>query len=202
VLPILSPPPVPNEEAAAPVRSRARTARQIPRSEHARIRTWVNYGMTNTPGRRGLRGRSRRGQGHSPAGVTRVLGQGRPECCPTHGCSCCVPHERIGDVVSTEQMPASWVGDPEPRADPPAPRADRPASRPARQSVTSSSLRRSGMRRCQSPGARRCIIALGKVSESRRFYTVERRQPLVPRSLRPHAFGCQMIPSFSALLRS
>jgi hypothetical protein len=46
VLAILSPPPVRNEEAAAPVDPEPRTTRQIPRSEHARIRTWVDYGLT------------------------------------------------------------------------------------------------------------------------------------------------------------
>jgi hypothetical protein len=46
VLSILSPPPVRNEEVAAPVNPEPRTARQIPRSHHARIRTWVEYGLT------------------------------------------------------------------------------------------------------------------------------------------------------------
>jgi hypothetical protein len=46
VLPILSPAPVRNEEVAAPVDPEPRTTRQIPRSEHARIRTWMNYGLT------------------------------------------------------------------------------------------------------------------------------------------------------------
>jgi hypothetical protein len=46
VLPILPPAPVRNEEAAPPVDPEPRTTRQIPRSEHARIRTWVNYGLT------------------------------------------------------------------------------------------------------------------------------------------------------------
>jgi hypothetical protein len=46
VLSILSPAPVRNEELAAPVDPEPRTTRQIPRSEHARIRTWVKYGMT------------------------------------------------------------------------------------------------------------------------------------------------------------
>jgi hypothetical protein len=46
VLPILSPAPVRNEEAAAPVNPEPRTTREIPRSHHARIRTWVNYGLT------------------------------------------------------------------------------------------------------------------------------------------------------------
>ena len=46
VLSILSPAPVRNEEVAAPVDHEPRTTRQIPRSHHARIRTWVNYGMT------------------------------------------------------------------------------------------------------------------------------------------------------------
>jgi hypothetical protein len=46
VLPILSPAPVRNEEVAAPVNPEPRTTRQIPRSEHARIRTWVEYGLT------------------------------------------------------------------------------------------------------------------------------------------------------------
>lgn len=46
VLAILSPAPVRNKEVAAPVNPEPRTTRQIPRSHHARIRTWVNYGMT------------------------------------------------------------------------------------------------------------------------------------------------------------
>ena len=46
VLSIQSPPPVRNEEVAAPVDPAPRTTRQIPRSEHARIRTWVHYGLT------------------------------------------------------------------------------------------------------------------------------------------------------------
>ena len=46
VLPILSPAPVRNEEVAAPVDPEPRTTRQIPRSHHARIRTWVEYGLT------------------------------------------------------------------------------------------------------------------------------------------------------------
>jgi hypothetical protein len=46
VLPILSPAPVRDEEVAAPVDPEPRTTRQIPRSEHARIRTWVEYGLT------------------------------------------------------------------------------------------------------------------------------------------------------------
>jgi hypothetical protein len=46
VLAILSPAPVRNEQAAAPVDPEPRTTRQIPRSHHARIRTWVEYGMT------------------------------------------------------------------------------------------------------------------------------------------------------------
>ena len=46
VLAILSPAPVRNEEVVAPVNSEPRTTRQIPRSQHARIRTWVEYGMT------------------------------------------------------------------------------------------------------------------------------------------------------------
>jgi hypothetical protein len=46
VLAILSPARVRNEEAAAPVNPEPRTTRQIPRSEHARIRTWVQYGLT------------------------------------------------------------------------------------------------------------------------------------------------------------
>ena len=45
VLAILSPAPVRNEEVAAPVDPEPRTTRQIPRSHHARIRTWVKYGM-------------------------------------------------------------------------------------------------------------------------------------------------------------
>jgi hypothetical protein len=46
VLAILSPAPVRNEEVAAPVDPEPRTTRQIPRSHHARIRTWVKYGLT------------------------------------------------------------------------------------------------------------------------------------------------------------
>jgi hypothetical protein len=46
VLSILSPAPVRNEEAAAPVNPEPRTMRQIPRSQHARIRTWVEHGLT------------------------------------------------------------------------------------------------------------------------------------------------------------
>jgi hypothetical protein len=46
VLAILSPAPIRNEEVAAPINPEPRTARQIPRSHHARIRTWVVYGMT------------------------------------------------------------------------------------------------------------------------------------------------------------
>jgi hypothetical protein len=46
VLSTLSPAPVRNEEAAAPVDPEPRTTRQIPRSHHARIRTWVEYGLT------------------------------------------------------------------------------------------------------------------------------------------------------------
>jgi hypothetical protein len=46
VLPILSPAPVRDKEVAAPVNPEPRTTREIPRSHHARIRTWVNYGMT------------------------------------------------------------------------------------------------------------------------------------------------------------
>jgi len=46
VLSILPPTPVRNEEVAAPVDPEPRTTRQIPRSHHARIRTWVKYGLT------------------------------------------------------------------------------------------------------------------------------------------------------------
>jgi hypothetical protein len=46
VLAILSPAPVRSEEVAAPVDPEPRTTRQIPRSHHARIRTWVDYGLT------------------------------------------------------------------------------------------------------------------------------------------------------------
>jgi hypothetical protein len=46
VLSILSPPPVRNEEVAAPVNPEPRTTRHVPRSHHARIRTLVKYGMT------------------------------------------------------------------------------------------------------------------------------------------------------------
>jgi hypothetical protein len=46
VLSILSPAPIRNEEVPAPVNPEPRTTRQIPRSHHARIRTWVEYGLT------------------------------------------------------------------------------------------------------------------------------------------------------------
>ncbi len=46
MLPILSPAPVRNEEVAPPVNLEPRTTRDIPRSHHARIRTWVQYGLT------------------------------------------------------------------------------------------------------------------------------------------------------------
>jgi hypothetical protein len=46
VLAILLPAPVRDKEVPAPVNPEPRTKRQIPRSHHARIRTWVNYGMT------------------------------------------------------------------------------------------------------------------------------------------------------------
>ena len=46
MLQISSPAPVRNEEVAAPVNPEPRTTRQIPRSHHARIRTWVDYGLT------------------------------------------------------------------------------------------------------------------------------------------------------------
>jgi hypothetical protein len=46
VLAILSPAPVRDEEVATPVNAEPRTTRQIPRSHRARIRTWVNYGLT------------------------------------------------------------------------------------------------------------------------------------------------------------
>jgi hypothetical protein len=46
VLPILSPAPVRNEEVTAPVNPEPRTTRQVPLSHHARIQTWVDYGLT------------------------------------------------------------------------------------------------------------------------------------------------------------
>jgi hypothetical protein len=46
VLPMLSPPPVRNGGSRGTGHLEPRTKRQIPRSEHARIRTWVNYGLT------------------------------------------------------------------------------------------------------------------------------------------------------------
>jgi hypothetical protein len=46
VLRVSSPAPVRNEEVAAPVDPEPRTTRHIPRSHHARIRTWVKYGLT------------------------------------------------------------------------------------------------------------------------------------------------------------
>ena len=46
VLTILSPAPVRNKEVAAPANPEPRTTRDVPQSHHARIRTWVEYGMT------------------------------------------------------------------------------------------------------------------------------------------------------------
>ena len=46
MLSILSPAPVRSEEVVAPIDPELRTTRHIPRSEHARIRTWVDYGLT------------------------------------------------------------------------------------------------------------------------------------------------------------
>ena len=46
MLSTLSPAPVRNEEVAAAVNPEPRTTRQVPRSQHARIRTWVKYGLT------------------------------------------------------------------------------------------------------------------------------------------------------------
>jgi hypothetical protein len=46
VLSILSPAPIPDNEVAAPANPEPRTTREIPRSEHARIRTWVSFGLT------------------------------------------------------------------------------------------------------------------------------------------------------------
>jgi hypothetical protein len=46
VLSILSPPPARSKEIAAPVNPEPRTTRQIARSHHARIRTWVEFGLT------------------------------------------------------------------------------------------------------------------------------------------------------------
>jgi len=46
VLSISPPPPVRDEEVAAPINPEPRTTRDIPRSHHARIRTWVKYGLT------------------------------------------------------------------------------------------------------------------------------------------------------------
>jgi hypothetical protein len=46
VLAILSPAPVRDEEVAAPVNPEPQTTRQVLRSQHARIRTCVQYGLT------------------------------------------------------------------------------------------------------------------------------------------------------------
>jgi hypothetical protein len=46
VLAVLPPAPVRREPVAPPVRHAPRIARGVPRSEHARIRAWVEYGMT------------------------------------------------------------------------------------------------------------------------------------------------------------
>jgi hypothetical protein len=46
VLAIVPPTPAPQEMAPVPAGRVQRTTRAIPRSQHARIRTWVEYGMT------------------------------------------------------------------------------------------------------------------------------------------------------------
>jgi hypothetical protein len=46
VLGILQASPVRREEVTAPVRSEPPITREIPRSEFARIRAWMKYGMT------------------------------------------------------------------------------------------------------------------------------------------------------------
>jgi hypothetical protein len=46
VLKALSPVPVGHEEGKAPVDSEQRITLEIPKSQFARIRTWVEYGMT------------------------------------------------------------------------------------------------------------------------------------------------------------
>jgi hypothetical protein len=46
VLRILQASPVRREEVTAPVRYEPPTTREIPRSEFARIRAWMKYGMT------------------------------------------------------------------------------------------------------------------------------------------------------------
>jgi hypothetical protein len=51
----IAPAPARNEEVAAPVDPEPRTTRHIPRSHHARIRTWVKFGNDGPPSRRGLR---------------------------------------------------------------------------------------------------------------------------------------------------
>lgn len=46
VLAITSPAPVGPEERGEPISTKRQTGRKIPRSQFARIRTWVTYGMT------------------------------------------------------------------------------------------------------------------------------------------------------------
>lgn len=46
VLAVTSPAPVRAEERGEPVSAKRQTTRRIPRSQFARIRTWVTYGMT------------------------------------------------------------------------------------------------------------------------------------------------------------
>jgi hypothetical protein len=46
VLAISSPAPVRNKDVAPPANPEPQTTREIPRSQYARIRTWVKYGMT------------------------------------------------------------------------------------------------------------------------------------------------------------
>jgi hypothetical protein len=46
VLAIVPPVPVRHEQSEAPARRVRRMTRGIPRSQYARIRTWVEYGMT------------------------------------------------------------------------------------------------------------------------------------------------------------
>jgi hypothetical protein len=69
VLSILSPPPVRNEQVAAPVDPEPPTTRHVPRSEHARIRTLVEYGMS-VPQVARVYGVAVDGRGHPSASLT------------------------------------------------------------------------------------------------------------------------------------
>jgi hypothetical protein len=170
VLSILSPAPVRNEEAEAPVQPRAPDHASDPA-----VRTCAhpNLGavrVDDPPSRRGLRGRRRRDRAHPPANLTNRFVCHGTVAQPT------VDHVMFYMNESATQQVRRRC--PVRRRRPRAPRrssarrADRPAAGCASPQLLSS--RRSSIRGCQSPGAGRCITAPGKVSGSRRFYVIIR----------------------------